>query len=50
MLSMIADVDPALADEICDSVFHSFHDVEFDADKFEAARRRLIREYEKVCK
>ena len=50
MLTMIARHDPDLADEICDSVFHSFHSVEFDADKFEAARRRLIREYEKACK
>ncbi len=50
MLSMIADRDPALADEICDSVFHSFHSVEYDADKFESARRRLIREYERMYK
>ena len=50
MLAMIAEHDPALADEICDSVFHSFHSVEYDADKFEAARRRLIREYERLYK
>ncbi len=50
MLSVIADCDPALADEICDSVFHSFHSVEFDAAKFETARRRLIREYERLYK
>lgn len=50
MLSMIADRDPNLADEICDSVFHSFHSVEFSADKFESARRRLIKEYERLYK
>lgn len=50
MLSVIADSDPDLADEICNSVFRSFHEVEFDSDKFEAARRRLIREYEKICR
>ena len=50
MLTVIAKSDPALADEICESVFRSFHEVEYDCDKFEAARRRLIREYEKVCK
>lgn len=50
MLSVIADTDPDLADDICHSVFHSFHEVEFDSEKFEATRRRLIREYEKVCK
>ncbi|MBE6588008.1 MAG: DUF4091 domain-containing protein [Ruminococcaceae bacterium] len=50
MLSMIADREPELADSICSSVFHSFHSVEFDADKFETARRRLIKEYERLYK
>lgn len=48
MLVTVAEKDKALADAICDSVFESFHSVEFDAEKFESARRKLIRAYEKM--
>jgi len=46
MLMAVAEKDKALADSICGEVFESFHSVEFDADKFESARRKLIRAYE----
>ena len=48
MLTSIAEVDKALADSICAEVFESFHSVEFDPEKFESTRRRLIREYERI--
>ncbi len=47
MLQTIAAKDRELADSICKSVFRSFNDVEWNAEKFAAARERLIREYEK---
>ncbi len=47
MLKIISQKNKPLADSICEEVFKSFSDVEFDAEKFAAARERLIREYEK---
>ena len=48
MLSIVAEKDKALADEICESVFRSFNQVELESEKFEEARRRLIEAYEKI--
>ena len=48
MLAILAEKDKPLADSICEKVFHSFNSVEFDAKKFEDARRELIQAYEKI--
>ncbi|MBE6562666.1 MAG: DUF4091 domain-containing protein [Ruminococcaceae bacterium] len=48
MLRAVKEYDIALADEICESVFHSFNSVEWSAEKFENARRSLIKAYEKA--
>ncbi len=42
MLSQLAKTDKALADEICESVFRSFKDVEYDVNRFLAAKKRLL--------
>lgn len=42
LLRELAKTDKALADEICESVFHSFKDVEYDVAKFTAAKKRLL--------
>ncbi|MBR4895024.1 MAG: DUF4091 domain-containing protein, partial [Clostridia bacterium] len=42
MLKKLAETDKPLADEICDSVFRSFRDVEYDVAKFTAVKRRLL--------
>ncbi len=42
MLCALAKTDTQKADEICDSVFHAFSDVEYDIKKFRAARNALI--------
>ena len=42
LLKLLAARDKAQADAICDSVFRSFRDVEYDAAKFTAAKRRLL--------
>ncbi len=42
LLKALAAKDKALADEICDSVFRSFRDVEYDPAVFTAAKRRLL--------
>ncbi len=46
MLKIVEKHDKKLADEICESVFRSFCDVEWDAEKFAATRRKLIKAYE----
>ncbi len=48
MLVTLAEKNKPLADSICAEVFESFRSVEFDAEKFEATRRRLIRAYEEI--
>ncbi|MBQ2544822.1 MAG: DUF4091 domain-containing protein [Clostridia bacterium] len=42
MLKKLAETNKPLADEICESVFRSFRDVEYDVAKFTAAKRRLL--------
>ena len=42
MLCALAEKDRQTADAICQSVFRSFCDVEYDAAAFTAARRRLL--------
>ena len=42
LLKALAEKNQALADEICESVFRSFCDVEYDVKAFEKARRRLL--------
>lgn len=42
LLRALAAKDKALADEICESVFRSFGDVEYDVAAFTAAKRRLL--------
>ncbi len=42
LLKTLAKTDKPLADEICESVFRSFSDVEYDVSAFTAARRRLL--------
>lgn len=42
LLRELAKTDKALADEICESVFHSFKDVEYDIAAFTAAKKRLL--------
>jgi len=42
LLCALAKKDKALADEICESVFHTFNDVEYDVAAFTAAKRRLL--------
>ena len=42
MLTALAARDPKKADEICDRVFRSFKDVEYDVAAFEEARRTLL--------
>ena len=42
LLRELAKKDKALADEICESVFHSFVNVEYDVAAFTAAKRRLL--------
>ncbi len=49
MLRIISLHDKDTSDRICESVFRSFTDVEFDPLKFRAARNELIREYAKYC-
>lgn len=48
MLRAIAVKDKALADEICEEVFHNFHSFECDAIKFRNARNRLLEAYDKI--
>ena len=50
MLKAVEEYDKALADRICESVFHSFRSVEWSAEKFENARRSLIKAYEEAVK
>ncbi len=42
LLRKLAETNKPLADEICETVFRSFCDVEYNIAKFEANRRRLI--------
>lgn len=42
LLKLLSESDKASADAICAECFTSFNDVEYDAVKFEAARRKLI--------
>ena len=42
MLKCLAKTDKAKADAICDRVFHSFRDVEYDISTFRAARKQLL--------
>ena len=42
LLRFVASTDKDLADSICDSVFHSFCDVEYDAKKYIAAKKKLL--------
>ncbi len=42
LLKELAKTDKPLADSICQSVFRSFSDVEYDMTAFTAARRRLL--------
>lgn len=42
MLKKLAETDRARADAICDRVFRSFRDVEYDPHVFRAARRELL--------
>lgn len=49
MLRVLALHNKPLADEICESCFRSFTDVEFDPLKFRSAHNRLICEYSALC-
>ena len=42
MMKLLSKYDKPLADEICDSCFQSFNEIEFDPVKFEEARTKLI--------
>jgi len=42
LLRTLAEKDKALADDICQTVFRSFKDVEYDVRVFDANRRRLL--------
>ena len=42
LLKKLATTNKPLADSICESVFRSFRDVEYDVGAFAAARRRLL--------
>lgn len=42
LFRLLASKDKKAADEICESCFRSFNDVEFDPVKFNGARRRLL--------
>ena len=42
MLRALSEVDKEKADAICDKVFRSFRDVEYDISAFRAARRELL--------
>ncbi len=42
LLTALARTDRQLADEICQSVFRSFKDVEYDVSKFTDAKKRLL--------
>ena len=42
LLQLLARTDKAAADAICDSMFHSFRDVEYDVLKFTQARKALL--------
>ncbi len=48
MLCAVARSDKALADRICEDVFHSFHSVEFDPLKFRRARDELLEAYSEL--
>lgn len=41
-LTVLAKKNKPLADEICETVFRSFRDVEYDVKAFEKVRRRLL--------
>ena len=43
LLKLLAQKDKHLADSICQSVFRSFCDVEYDVGAFTAARKKLLR-------
>lgn len=43
MLKLLAETDREKADEICESVFHSFKDVEYDVEKFTEAKKALLK-------
>lgn len=49
MLRIIAEHDKPTADELCESCFRSYTDVEFDVEKFRKTRDRIIMEYGKYC-
>ena len=42
MLKVLAKTDKQAADAICQKVFRSFCDVEYDVQKFRAARKDLL--------
>jgi hypothetical protein len=42
LLKKLAETDKPLADEICETVFHSFKEVEYDVSRFTATKRRLL--------
>ncbi len=42
LLRLLAQKDKAAADAICDALFHSFRDVEYDTAKFIQVRRKLF--------
>ncbi len=42
LLQLLARTDKAAADAICDSMFHTFRDVEYDVLKFTQARKMLL--------
>ena len=42
MLKLLAKTDKAMADAICDKVFRSFRDVEYDVATFRAVRAQLL--------
>lgn len=48
MLCAVAQHNKALANEICEEVFHNFHDVEFDALKFRNVRNKLVEAYDRL--
>ena len=49
MLRIIALHDKSVADELCNSCFRSYTDVEYDAVKFRKTRDKIIFEYAKYC-
>ena len=48
MLKALAAVNKEKADEICNKLFHSFKDVEYDVKTFRTVKNELLAEFSKT--